>query len=186
MVAAVNAWTSRPDLTAELDIAIRQAVRAAHNAGKFYRDLASLPITGLATDQLQTVDLSVSAPNYRKLAYVKPTGYDVQYKEVNILDLFDQDNFLRTDVFWVVGNTLNIRAASAVPDITVLYYTNPTTVPIASLNSWIVTLYPDLIACWAAANILAQIGEQEIKTRVEAIAASQRLELIANELSAAG
>jgi hypothetical protein len=151
IVAAVIQWTSRPDLTAETDLAIRQAVRSAHKAGTFYRDLATVSLTGLATDQIQAIDLSTAAPDYRKLAYVKPTNYDLKYEEVGVLDLFDQDKYLRSDVFYVVGNTLNIRAASPSSTITLVYYRNPTLTPLSALDSWIATNHQDLIVCWAAA-----------------------------------
>lgn len=183
IVAGVVAWTNRPEATAEIDLAIRQAVRAAHNSGKFFKDLNTLSVTGLTTSQIQTIDLASSAPLYRRLATVKPTGYDVEYKETDILNLFDNDRFPRTDVYWLVGNTLTIRAAAAVPDITVTYYKNPTTSPISSLDSWIGNEYQDLIICWAAATILNLVGEQEIKVRAEAIAAVGLRDLLANNLT---
>ena len=185
IVADIVRWTNRPDLTVEMDIAIRQALRAAHKAGTFYRDLVNLPLTGLATDQpTQSIDLSAVAPTYRALALIKPTNYELRYEETHILNLFDPDKYYKTDVFYIVGNTLTLRPAVAVPDVTLIYYRNPTLFPIASIDSWIATQHTDLVVCWAAASVLAMMNEQEIKTRVEAIAAISLKQLIAEALYA--
>lgn len=185
IVADIVKWTNRPDLTTEMDVAIRQALRAAHKAGTFYRDLVSLDIPGLDTSQpTQTIDLSISAPLYRQVAVVKPTGYEVEYKETHILNLFDQDKYYQTNVFYIVGNTLTIRPESPTSSITLIYYRNPTLSPIASIDSWIATQHQDLIVCWAAASVLAMMNEQEIKTRVEAIAAISLKQLISDSLYA--
>jgi len=182
---AVFAWTNRPTFTTETDLAIRHAVRAAHRAGTFYRDLVTTPLVGQSiSTQIQTIDLSSVAPMYRQLAYVKPTDYEMKYDEAHILDLFDLDKQPRLDVYWVVGNTMNIRAAAPAENITLCYYKNPTLTPIADLDSWIAVDHPDLIICSAAASIFAAIGEQEIKARVEAIAKLAKEDLIADNLFA--
>lgn len=182
----VAGWTTRTDLSTEIDAAIRQAVRAAHRVGTFYKDLATLTLTGQSTGQIQTIDLSVSAPLYRQLAYVKPTDIDMVYKEAHILDLFDPDGYYRTDVYWAVGTTLNIRAANPAENITLVYYKNPTLTPIASLDSWIATDHQDLIVYSAAASICAMTGEQEIKQRVEMLAAAEKADLLSAALFVTG
>lgn len=185
-IANVVAWTNRADLTAEMDLAVMQAVRAAHRAGNFFRDLVTLPLVGQPTDQIQQIDLSAVLTNSRKLATIGPTGTDLQYSEAHVLDLFDQDKYPRLNVYWVIGNTLNIRAASPSAELTITYYKHPTVSPIASLDSWIAQIYPDYIAAAAASTVLAVIGEQEIKTRVEKLAAMGLEGLIADNLFASG
>ena len=169
--ADVITWTNRPNLTAETDIAIRQAVRAAHKAGSWWRDLVSLPLTAKPTTKVQQLDLSVLAPDFRNISFVKPTDViDQFYDEVSITDLMDQDGYGRQDIYYGVGNFLMIRAVAPVANITLMYYKNWTLTPITALDSWIATLHPDLISLWAAAAILAAIGEQEVKSRVDALA----------------
>lgn len=166
----VVTWTNRPDLTAETDMAIKQALRTAHRAGTFYRDLLTVNLTAQPTTQVQTIDLSANCPNYKQLCYVKPTNYDLRYTPIDILDVFDYDKVYKTDVFYGMGTSLVIRAAVPVDAIDICYYKSPTTNPIASIDSWIADLHQDLVILWAAGTILAFVGEQEIKTRVEALA----------------
>lgn len=168
--SAVFVWTNRPKLIAETDLAIKQALRTAHKAGSFYRDLVELVLTLQPTTTIQQLDMSVLAPRYRQLAYVKPTGADLIYKPITIQELMDQDGYFKTDIYYGVGQYLNIRANSPSADLTLCYYQYPTTNPIASIDSWIAEFHQDLIVLWASASILALIGETEVKTRVEALA----------------
>lgn len=167
---AVFVWTNRPDLTAETDYAIKQALRTAHRAATFYRDLTTTALTGQATGQIQTIDLSASCPNYKQICFVKPTAADMWYSPIGILDVFDYDKVYKTDVYYGMGTSLILRASIPVDAITICYYRSPTTSPIASIDSWIADLHQDLVILWAAGTILAFVGEQEIKTRVESLA----------------
>jgi len=173
-------WTKRPDLTADTDMAIRQAVRNAHKSGTFWRDLAEEPVTGLAIDQsVQSIDLTAFAAPFRKILKVGVTGTDQEYTKADALDLLDGYGVKKVDVFWLFGNYLKIRAAAPVEAVTVEYFRHWTVVPITALDSWIPTYYPDLIICSAAASIAAGIDQQDIKTRVEKIAADELALLIA-------
>lgn len=173
-------WTKRPDLVGEMNAAIRQAVRTAHNAGAFWRDLISLPLTGQdTTEAVQVIDLSAAAPGFKQLAYIGPTDSDLRYTPVGVLDLMDEYKAYKTDVCWGLGTSLNIRPAAAAEDLTMVYYAYPTISPIASLDSWICVNNPDLIICWAAASVLAMIGEKEVQARAEGVARAEYAALIA-------
>lgn len=180
----VFTWTNRSDLTAETDAAIRQAVRTAHRSGSYWRDLVSLALTGQDTTQsIQTIDLSSVAPSFKQLAYIGPTGFELKYTPVDIKDLLDPEyKVYRTDVCYGMGTNLIIRPNAAVASLTLVYYKFPTLSPLSSLDSWIATFFPDLIICWAAATILALIGEDEIKLRAEAISKMEYQGLIADNL----
>jgi hypothetical protein len=184
--AGVFAWTNRPEMTAETDIAIRKSVRAAHKAGTFWRDLVTVNLINQPTDQTQSIDLTANAPNFRQMALVKPTGVDLQYNPIGIRELLDQDGYPRADIYYVVGNTLNIRANAPTSSISLTYYRMPVLNPISGLDSWIADLYQDLIICDAAASILAMVGEPEVKDRVEKIAASILEDLIEDNTEAVG
>lgn len=178
----VYAWTNRPALVSETDYAIRQALRAAHRSATFWRDLQVLNLTAQPTGQIQTIDLAAVAPRFRQLAVCKPTDYDLNYTPVDILDLFDQDKYYRTDVCYGIGNNLMIRAASPSANITLTYYQSPTVTPITALDSWLADQHQDLIILTAAQTILAFIGEQEIKSRVDPLQKLAMEELVAEGL----
>jgi hypothetical protein len=177
----VVAWTNRPSLVAETNLAIRQAVRTAHRAGTFPKDLCTLPLT-VSTDQVQQIDLSSVAPDLRAIARVFPTDLDYEYKEVQVLDLFDNDGYARTDVFWLIGTNLMVRAAAPYSALSISYYRHPVLAPIENLSSWIAIEHQDLIILWAAATVLTFIGEQEIKTRVEQLAGGALRDLVSDSL----
>lgn len=179
----VVTWTNKPKMVAETNLAIRQALRAAHKAGGFYRDLMEVSLTNIATDQLQTIDLSVAAPGYRQIAYVKPTGQELQYEAIEITDLFDADKYYRSNVYYGIGNNLMVRAAVPTSEITLCYYSYPTVSPIENINSWIADLHQDLIVLWAATTVLSLIGEQEIKSRVDVLAKMAYADLIEDSTS---
>jgi hypothetical protein len=175
---AVFGWTNRPLMTAETDLAIGRAVRAAHKQGAFYRDLVITNVTGLALDAVQQIDLSTTIPLYRQIAMVKPTDVELRYNPAEITDLFDQDNYYKRDIYYGVGNYLMVRANTPVADLDIYSYNYPVTSPIASLTSWIAELHQDLIVLEATATVLTMIGEQEIKERVQLLAREALQDLI--------
>jgi len=166
----VFGFTNRSDLAAETDFAIKQAIRAAHKLGTFWRDLVKLELTSLATDQLQSLDMSTLAPDFKQVAIIGPTGQDLQYEPIQITELYDQDRYARTDVYYGIGTNLMIRAANPASELTLVYYKLPNINPISSTTSWIAEMYPDLISLWASATILNMVGEQEVRQRVESLA----------------
>jgi len=181
---SVFAYTNRTDLVAETDAAIRQAVRTAHKAGSFWRDLVSLDLTGQDTSEpLQIIDLATAAPDFKQLAHIGPTSGVGFYDPVDIKDLLEPGfNTYKTDVCYGIGTNLIIRPATAVENLTMVYWKFPVVSPIADLNSWIAVMFPDLIICWAAATVLTLIDEQAVKTRVEALAKMEYQSLIADNL----
>lgn len=179
-------WTKRPLLINETNMAIRQALRSAHKAGSFYRDLVQVPITGLSTsDAVQQIDLNTWAPNFRQIATFGPTGYDIRLEEVEIRDLF-QDGYPKTNVFYGMGTYLMVRAEQPFADYTLTYYTYPVVSPIEGISSWIAVNHQELIVLWAAATILTLVGEQEIKTRVEGLAKIAYDDLISDNVRMIG
>lgn len=183
ILAGVIDFTNRTDLTAETDTAIRQAIRTAHRAGSFWRDLVSLPIVGQDTSlAIQTLDLATLAPRFKQLAYIGQTDSDIRYTPVDIKDQWDEYKAFKTDVCYGIGTNLIVRPAAASATLTLVYWRFPITSPVASTDSWIAEKFPDLIICWAAATILAMIGEVDVKTRIEALAKLEYQGLIADNL----
>ena len=183
----VIAWTNRSKMVAETNMAIKQAIRTAHKAGKFWRDLQVLPLTGVSTaSAIQSIDLASSAPFYRQIAYVKPATLDMQYTAIGIDELFDPDKYYRLDVYYGVGNALNIRASSPATSIDIAYYSYPNITDTETFSNWMTANHADLITLWAAATMLALVGEQEVKTRVEALSKLAYQDMIDDNISIAG
>jgi len=186
--ADVFYWTKRKLMVNETDMAIRQAIRKAHRAGSFPRDMTTVTLTGQSTSTaIQSIDMAANLPSLRQLYHVAPTGIpNVKYEDADIRDLVDQDGYPKTNVFWTVGTTLFIRAASPSDSIDVTYYKLVNVDNLAALDDWIATQHKDLIVLWAAATILTMVGEQEVKTRVEDLTKLAYADLIGDSVEAIG
>lgn len=167
----VKTIINKSTLDAEIDLAMRQAIRAAHKSGKYWRDLAEVSLTLPTTDAVQSVDLSTYAPNFRQTAYLKIADQDIYYSPVQIDDLVDADGFVRANIYWGLGASLKIRGESPMEQMKLCYYRYPIVSPLASMDSWIADQHRDLIVAWTASTILGMIGEQEIKGRMDTLAA---------------
>lgn len=182
--AQVVGFTNKPKLVSETNIAIQQAVRKCHKAGKFWRDLVSVPVTADVAE-LQTVDLSMW-PDFRQIAVLQSPLQDKPLDPIGILDQNDYDGFFKKDVCFAIGTQLNIRAATPSGTYTMVYWKLPIIGDITTLSTWIYANHMDAIVCDAAATVLAMIGEQEVKTRVERLAAIAMQDLVSDNLEIIG
>lgn len=177
----VFTWTSRPDLVAETELALRQAIRMAHRQAKFWRDLTTTTVVPATLDTIQQIDLSTDCPRFKQLAYVKSGTEDKYYNEVTVTDLLDNDGYARADVYWGLGEILNIRASAPEDSYEIAYYRQPITSPPESIDDWLLADYKDVVVLFAAASVLGMIGEQEIKQRADSLLVIEVTGLIADQ-----
>jgi hypothetical protein len=166
----VYTYTNRPDLAAETLAALRRALRTAHQSGKYWRDLDQLTLTG-SDPSLQVQSYSLSGTAVRAVATIKRWDLDEYFSPVAIDDLVDLDGYARVNVYWGMGTTINVRAQPADSQYRMTYYRWPTTSGAESVDSWILDLHEDTVICMAAATVLGIVGEQEIKSRMDQLAA---------------
>ena len=168
--ADVFTWTNRSDLVAETELALRQAIRTAHRQGKFWRDLTTTVLSALPVDQpIQAIDIETDLPNFKQICYIKSGYEDKYYSEATAVDLLDNDGYIRTNVYWGIGNTLNIRGEAAEDMLEIAYYRQPLTSPPESIDDWLLASYKDVVVLLAAGTVLGIVGEQEIKQRVDSL-----------------
>lgn len=167
--ALTVALIRRSSMQTLVDTQIRAAIRKGHRAGSFPRDVQTVTISNLSTsDAIQSVDLSSYCPRLRQLKAVKPTEYqDVWYHDVDLGDLLDQYGYAKTNVYWQVGSTLNVRAAAAVSSIDVYFLALPDLTNLETCDDWVLVNHGDLVAHWAASSILGILGEQEAKRGID-------------------
>lgn len=184
--AEVFTLTNRPDRQAETTIAVRNAFRTAHKAAKFWRDLTRITVTPpTTTSATQDVDLASAAPRLRGVAYLKSAETDKHYNHCTIEDLLDAEGYARYDIYYGMGSSLRIRAGTPETSYELAYYQYPILTPVG-LNSWIAEEHSDLIVLWAASSVLAIIGEQEIKGRLDQLAAVCFADLIQDNVEIRG
>jgi hypothetical protein len=183
----VFAWTNKSFLVSETDFAIKKAIRTAHKAGKFWRDLGVVTVA-LSADTIQSIDISANLPNFRQIATLRSgTSDDIPpYRPVDVSDLFEEGMYYKQDVYWGIGSNINLRASSPPESVIVTYYKYPDLSNLEALDDWLANDHQDLISLWAAATILAIVNEQEIKTRVEALAQLAYADLISDSITVQG
>lgn len=183
--AQVIEWTNKPAMTVETKSAIRSAVRHAHKAGKFWRDLVTVPVGPVAIEQIQQIDLT-AYPRFRQLATLKSPQMDKPLTVVDVLSLVDQDGYAVTNICYGLGTSLAVRAETPSDTYTLTYYAHPDTSDIENVDDWLCELHEDVIVLWAASSVLAMTGEQEIKTRVELLLRVALGDLLSDEIELIG
>lgn len=169
--AEVIKWTNRPALINETDLALRFSIRAAHRTGKYWRDLTTVQSVP-ASQQIQQINLADECPGMRQIAYVKGFNSDLYLKPVEILDLLDSDGFARTNVYWAVGNYLNVRPyGSFDTGYEICYYQQPAATEDTVTGDWLTSQYQDVPVLMAASTVLRVVGEADIKAGVDAMLA---------------
>lgn len=183
----VFTYTNRSDLVAETELALRQAIRTAHRQGKFWKDITTVRLEGLGTDQpVQQIDIETLLPRYKQIVYIKSGTEDRYYDEAVASDLLDNDNYARYNVFWGLGSIINVRGYAPEESLEVAYYRQPITSPPASIDDWLLANYSSVVVLLAAGTVLGLIGEQEIKQRVDALLVLEVTGLIQDQLEVTG
>ncbi|TXH08470.1 MAG: hypothetical protein E6R04_10610 [Spirochaetes bacterium] len=187
LVTEIGDITNRSELTAEIAICLRQAIRNAHRSHKFWKDLAVVSVTGLSADSVpQTFSIATKLPNFRQVAYVKSGSAEKYFKQVTIEDLLDTYGIARTDVYYAYGDTFVVRPYAAETSYDVCYYKQPILSPTSAVDSWIASEYRDVTVAWAASSLLATVGEQEIKSRMDQLTAVGFAQLVQDNVELDG
>lgn len=185
LVAETIIWTKRPDLVAATNSAIRRNTLKWHRKEKWPRDLVT--ITGIANptpgQAVAVIPIAANFPRFR--GQFAAVSVDQSVRPLDPLafdDNFDLDGFARNNVYLVAGTNLNIKAAGGgFLTVDASYYRDPIAIE-SGYESWIADDYPDLIACGAAAEILAFDNESEIYKAAKASELEQFTLLRSNNL----
>lgn len=187
--ADVYTWTNRPTMVAETTVALKSAIRTVHKSGKFWRDLVKVTTAALALDAQQTVLLADLSPRFRQMAYVKSATSDLYLDPVTIDDQLDHNRLQKQNIYYGMGNSIVVRAANPEAQYECAVYTYPDMAFVssgASSTDWIYNDFQELVCLWAASTILATIGEQEIKSRVDQLAAIMFADLQQDNIEVVG
>lgn len=178
----------RKAMQTDIDLQIKAAIRKGHRAGSFPRDVKTVSVGGLSTSVvIQTIDLSSYCPRLRQLKAVKPTAYqDIWYSDEDIGSLLDPDGFAKQDVYWQVGNTLNVRPANPQTSVDVYYLDLPDLSNLSSSTDWILVNHNELVAHWAAMAILTLLGETEARNGIKELAVEFYEDLIEESVEIIG
>lgn len=166
LVDAVYTKTNRPDLVAETEQALRTATMECHLRDTFDKDIREGGIQLTAAASIFQLDIPSLFPLYRQFSYLRV--WDPVLLEVGEFFDFIQPNAVlddygwdRTQVAYVGGQLLNVRARADVSGLLYGYYALPVVSPSTAYRSWIAADYPDAIFIRAAAKVLRDMGNLE-------------------------
>lgn len=185
-IAEVYKYTNKPKFMAETAMALRQGIRKAHRVGKFWRDIVTVSITNVPVEAVQVIPLGANFPNFRNAALVRSGTSDKQYDPIDFDNLLDPEGFVRTDVYWGIGDQLNIRSSSPEDSYRVSYYLMAGSTEEEYNADWLAQKYPDVPTLFAAITVLGQSGEAEIRKNLETLLALAISDLIADNTEFVG
>ena len=168
--AEVLNLTKRPDLTTKTNSAITSATLKAHQSNFYYKDIVEVAVEFGTSQNIQNFLPTDVLPRFRKAKYIRQwygdatTGQPgVFFTPIQIENSLDAYNYIRTDVFYMAGQLLQIRGTNAVDRILFGAYQHPQATE-TGYNSWIANELPYAIIYEAARIIFLSIGQQELST----------------------
>ena len=165
--------TQRPELGTLTESAVRTAVLRAHHTDFFRRDLAMYQHQYTLSDSAAFYsfpDISVMLSRLRAVKKVYGCASDwtlteeLEYRETD--DLYDEDGNRRCFAYTIIGDTLQAYFSCPSGYMQFIYFQNPVTSTIG-FNSWIADMYPDDVAGWAAAIVMARTGFLELANQYQ-------------------
>lgn len=167
ILAEVIGITKRPDLQDRTMSAIRAATLKMHQSDFFYKDLVEVPVQFTEAAYIQNFLPTDILPYFRKAKYIRFWQGDVDGQPgpfltpIQVENSNDSYGYIKTDVFYMAGQLLQIRTCD--PCYRVLFgaYVNPVIAPIESYSSWIANEYPYAIIYEAVRTIFRSIGFTE-------------------------
>ena len=163
LVDDVKTLTARPDLLAEIELAVRAATLKAHHSDFFTQDVVEESIKFASTDYIQTLQYKQLFPRWRKVRYIRKWEGDKATQFLELIaaeDSIDMYNDDRTDVAYNAGNVMKLRTSTGNDTFLIGYYQHPVAVK-EGYRSWIADEYPFAIIYDAAATVFQAIGQQE-------------------------
>lgn len=167
MVQDVITLTARPDLEAEVELAMRTATNSAHLTDAYARDYQMLPVQLPNASYQTSLDIPTLFPRLRGLASIQPLdvnnlpiqspGNSIEVIELG--DIYDDFGAVKNNVAYLAGDKLNIRSSVNSNGYLIGWFSAPNTRR-ENYSSWIAQLYPDVILYWAASIVLDTNGNE--------------------------
>lgn len=181
--------TKRPDLVDRTKQQLRAATLKAHHSDFYYKDIVEVPVQFNSATILQNFIPAEVVPKFRKVKYIRP--WISKYPEsqspegmagrfltaIQIENSLDAYNYMKSDVYYMAGQALQIRASAPLYRVLFGCYVHPTIAPEASYSSWIADEMPYAIIYEAARAIFKSINFTEQSNEYTTMVAEQFQEL---------
>lgn len=175
--------TKRPDLVDRTKQAIRSATIKAHHSDFYFKDLVEVPVQFTDLFFLQSFIPTEVVPTFRMAKYIRlwRGGIDGDVGKFltpiqieNSLNLYGQ---IKTDVFYMAGQLLQIRGSCTLDKVLFGCYVNPVITPEASYSSWVAKEQPYAIIYEAARQIFKSISFTEQANEYSTLVGDEYAEL---------
>lgn len=165
LVAEVYLITNRPDRTAETISAVKAATLKAHKYDFYSKDIYETGVEFTEAAYKQSLDYISLLSNFRAFKYVKRVTdeYDEVGVPIEIVtpeEVLDSYGCLRSDIAYVAGRVLEIRASVPFSKLLLGCYVHPV-IRTGAYTSWIAEQHPFLIIHEAARRIFISLGQLE-------------------------
>lgn len=182
LVAEVFLLTKRPDLVAQTESAVRAATLKAHQSDFFSKDIFE---TGVEFDNKsfrQSLDIISFVSNFRALKYLRRVddtststdGIDATgpfFDIITVEETLDSYGVNRTDIAYIAGRTIEIRASVSFDKAVLGGYAYPIVTPSEKYSSWIAEQNPFAIIYESCRVIFKTIGYDEESVAYNALVA---------------
>lgn len=166
LLSDVYTLTNRPDLVSETTLAVKAATLKAHRSDFYSKDIYE---TGISFPNLafrQSLDYVDLIPNLRSFKYVRivnsstdDLGCPIEFiTPDDVLDSYGQN---KTNIAYVAGRSLEMRAAVAFQYALVGAYVLPIVTADIHYTSWVADQFPYAIVYEAARVVFRTIGQME-------------------------
>lgn len=175
--------TKRPDLVDQTKQKIRSATIKAHHSDFYFKDLVEVPVQFTNLFFLQSFIPNEVVPQFRMAKYIRLWNGGIEgdvgkfltpIQIENSLDLYKN---IKTDVFYMAGQLLQIRGACTLDKVLFGCYVNPVITPEASYSSWIANEQPYAIIYEAARQIFKSISYTEQANEFSGLVGEEYAEL---------
>lgn len=182
--------TNRPSLVVETLTAIRSATLKLHQLDYFYKDIVEAGISFPAAAYVQQIEYRALLPRWRALKYLRKTDSTGEeqgpiFEVIPPESVVDQYRVNRTNVCYVAGAVIQIRAESQLQYCLLGAYVNPD-ITEGGFNSWLATDHPYAIVFEAAALVFKMIGDTDQFAAYTGLAAMQAAEVRTSNIQPVG
>lgn len=169
LVAEVIILTKRPDQLPRIESAVRAATLKAHQADFYHNDMMEVPVQFSEPRFIQTFEPGAIIPRFRKAKYIRdfyvsPDGQvgatQNFYENIQVENSLDAYGLTRTNVFYMAGKVLQLRAAKPINIVLFGCYLHPV-ITEEGYNSWIAKEFPYAIIYEAVRAVFNGIGFTE-------------------------
>lgn len=176
----IYAVTKRPDLVSATQLHLKNALLKAHSSDFFERDVLETNFQFATAAPIYQLEYKTLVPRMRSMKYltvIDPVSLQFvrELEGIPVKKFRDGYGYIRTDVYYLAGNTVQIRVCDESKTFGLGCYMYPDTT--LTEPSWIADEFPFAIVYEAARTLFRTIGYDEQSANMEKLVAEAMREV---------